>query len=75
MEVRQTLSDTRLGKLPEELLFEIFSCLKAENDEDSPFMTVEEAKEHREKLMKDRSAFMESVSEDLYEQFFNLCEH
>ena len=75
LEIRRRIGNTRLASLPEELISEIFSYLEDDNDEASPYMTLSEAKEHRVDLMKQRSQFMETVSEDLYEQTFNLCEH
>ena len=38
-------------------------------------MTLVEAKEHRESLMKERKFFISQNNEYLYERPFSLCEH
>jgi len=38
-------------------------------------MTLEEAKEIRLKLMKERKAFVEDVGKDMDRMTFNFCEH
>jgi hypothetical protein len=38
-------------------------------------MTLEQAKEYREQLMKERRFFVDAHNEDVYEREFSLCEH
>ncbi|KAF9548649.1 hypothetical protein EC957_005888 [Mortierella hygrophila] len=38
-------------------------------------MTMDEAKKHRELLMKERKYFVTTINEDVFERPFNLCEH
>jgi hypothetical protein len=38
-------------------------------------MSIEEAKEYRLELMKERSFAKNAVTEALFERSFNLCEH
>lgn len=38
-------------------------------------MTLEEAKKHRELLMKERKYFVTTMNEDVFERPFSLCEH
>ena len=38
-------------------------------------MTLEEAREHRLKLMKERSIGTDTVTEEIFGRPFNLCEH
>ena len=38
-------------------------------------MTLEEAKEHRLKLMEERSVARDSLTYEVYERPFKLCEH
>jgi len=56
------------GKLPPELTDHIVSFL------DWP-MKLDEAKVHREALMKERKFFIQSNTEELFERPFSLCEH
>ena len=54
--------------LPNELSEKILDML------DWP-MSLEEAKKHREQLMKERKYFIEQNNENLFERPFSLCEH
>ena len=56
------------GRLPPELTDHIVSFL------DWP-MKLDEAKVHREALMKERKFFIQSNTEELFERPFSLCEH
>jgi hypothetical protein len=38
-------------------------------------MSVEEAREHREKLMQERSAYVKTSENDWYGENYNFCEH
>ncbi|KAF8986366.1 hypothetical protein BGZ46_005551 [Entomortierella lignicola] len=38
-------------------------------------MGLEEAKEHRKELMKERAKFVEETNEEMFERPFSLCEH
>ena len=38
-------------------------------------MTLEQAKDYREELMKERKFFVDQHNEDIYEREFSLCEH
>ncbi|MFE5792628.1 DUF4246 domain-containing protein [Streptomyces sp. NPDC056503] len=42
---------------------------------DTSTMTLEQAKGHREELMKERKFFVDEHNEQLYEREFSLCEH
>lgn len=42
---------------------------------DTSTMTLEEAKGHREQLMRERKFFVNEHNEQLYEREFSLCEH
>ncbi|WP_151774765.1 DUF4246 domain-containing protein [Streptomyces abyssomicinicus] len=42
---------------------------------DTSTMTLEQAKEYREQLMKERKFFVDEHNEQLYEREFSLCEH
>lgn len=42
---------------------------------DTSTMTLEQAKEYREELMKERKFFVDEHNEQLYEREFSLCEH
>ncbi|WP_217252702.1 DUF4246 domain-containing protein [Streptomyces sp. AC602_WCS936] len=42
---------------------------------DTSTMTLEEAKGHREELMRERKLFVDEHNEQLYEREFSLCEH
>ncbi len=42
---------------------------------DTSTMTLEQAKEHREQLMRERKFFVDEHNEHLYEREFSLCEH
>ncbi|KAG0045706.1 hypothetical protein BGZ83_009071 [Gryganskiella cystojenkinii] len=55
-------------RLPIELIDEVKDLL------DWP-MTLEEAKEHRKKLMKERKFFVKDMNETVFERPFSLCEH
>lgn len=61
------------AKLPAELMEMVRGHFK-ENGEAMP-MTLEEAKEHREKLMKERSSFQEDAEQEWQQQTYNFCEH
>jgi Fe-S cluster biosynthesis and repair protein YggX len=56
-----------LGKLPDELLEKIVGNLS--------LMSWDEAKKHREELMKERKYFVEENSKQAFEREFSLCEH
>ncbi|KAF9427289.1 hypothetical protein BGZ94_005172 [Podila epigama] len=55
-------------KLPLEIFTEIDKML------DWP-ISIEEAKEHREELMKERKFFVNAKNEEMFEREFSLCEH
>ncbi|KAF9127978.1 hypothetical protein BGW39_005454 [Mortierella sp. 14UC] len=55
-------------KLPPELVHEIDLLV------DWP-MEMEEAKKHREELMKERKFFIKTMQEDVFARPFSLCEH
>ncbi|MEV6548438.1 DUF4246 domain-containing protein [Streptomyces sp. NPDC051597] len=42
---------------------------------DTTTMTLEQAKNHREELMRERKFFVDEHNEQLYEREFSLCEH
>ncbi|WP_405725254.1 DUF4246 domain-containing protein [Streptomyces sp. NBC_00028] len=42
---------------------------------DSSTMTLEQAKEYRDELMRERKFFVDEHNEQLYEREFSLCEH
>ncbi|MFE2166469.1 DUF4246 domain-containing protein [Streptomyces sp. NPDC059447] len=42
---------------------------------DTSTMTLEQAKDHREQLMRERKFFVDEHNEQLYEREFSLCEH
>lgn len=42
---------------------------------DTSTMTLEQAKEYREELMRERKFFVDEHNEQLYEREFSLCEH
>ncbi|MFF0483261.1 DUF4246 domain-containing protein [Streptomyces sp. NPDC004435] len=42
---------------------------------DSSTMTLEQAKDYREQLMRERKFFVDEHNEQLYEREFSLCEH
>ncbi|MFF6772312.1 DUF4246 domain-containing protein [Streptomyces sp. NPDC012637] len=42
---------------------------------DTSTMTLEEARDYREQLMKERKFFVDEHNEQLYEREFSLCEH
>ncbi|KAF9151653.1 hypothetical protein BG015_006406 [Linnemannia schmuckeri] len=56
------------NKLPPELLHEVDRTV------DWP-VDLEEAKRHRADLMVERRYFFETISTDLFERPFSLCEH
>ncbi|KAJ9639436.1 hypothetical protein H2199_006469 [Coniosporium tulheliwenetii] len=60
--------DTRLARLPEELLMHVMSYV------DFP-MGMEEAKEERLELMAERTIVDDNVNEQYLEGTFNFCEH
>lgn len=65
---RQEAVDQILSRLPRELQDIVQSDL-------TPLMTMEEAKEHRFKLMKERGLSSEKANEQFETGDFNLCEH
>lgn len=66
-------ADHTLGKLPPELMNEVWQYFT--DSEDKGLLSEEEAKEHRLKLMKMRSAHAEK-SEDMWHQHtYSFCEH
>ncbi|KAH9925687.1 uncharacterized protein BXZ73DRAFT_91092 [Epithele typhae] len=58
-----------LQSLPQEL-FDMIAGLAEDG-----LMSREEAKEHREKLMEERSAFVDTQNEGWFEEDFSMCEH
>ncbi|KAH9925048.1 uncharacterized protein BXZ73DRAFT_50116 [Epithele typhae] len=56
-------------KLPQELLDMIFGFTEP------ALMSRKQAEEHREKLMEERSAFVEYHNEQTFEMHFAMCEH
>lgn len=61
------------AKLPEELMEMVRAHFKA--DEQQVPMSVEEAQEHRKKLMGERNAFVMSSEKEWARQTYNFCEH
>ncbi|CAO2652066.1 Nn.00g003490.m01.CDS01 [Neocucurbitaria sp. VM-36] len=64
---------TETGKLPAELMDMVKQYFE-EGKEALP-MSVEEAREHRAKLMKERSAFQETAESGWQEHSYSFCEH
>ncbi|KAJ3086167.1 hypothetical protein HK102_013454 [Quaeritorhiza haematococci] len=56
------------ANLPTEIIERILEC-------SSWPMTLEKAKEHREKLMKERKFFVKENTAEVFEREFSLCEH
>lgn len=65
-----TLGDS---KLPPELMEMVRNHFDA--DGDALPMTPEEARDHREKLMQERSAFGKYSQDEWQHQTYNFCEH
>jgi hypothetical protein len=61
------------GTLPPELLNMVREHFQ--KDTSDWFMTADEAREHREKLMDERSAFDNGVREEWYHETYSFCEH
>jgi len=66
-ELKENMKGTWFEKLPKEILDQILSYISAP-------MSLEDAKRHREKLMKERKFFVER-STKIFERPFSLCEH
>ncbi|KAJ7858164.1 hypothetical protein B0H13DRAFT_2076558 [Mycena leptocephala] len=62
-------STSHMAKLPQELADMVKACLP------STLMTLEEAKEYRLNLMKERTVFEQDHTSTAYTQTFNMCEH
>ncbi|KAH9923935.1 uncharacterized protein BXZ73DRAFT_50735 [Epithele typhae] len=58
-----------MRNLPQELYDEIVAFAEGE------LMSREEAEEHRQKLMAERSVFVDDHNEKTFEEVFNMCEH
>jgi FtsZ-binding cell division protein ZapB len=61
------------SKLPVEMLQMVKEYLGPERQH-LP-MSVEEARDHREKLMQERSAYVKTSEDDWYSKHYNFCEH
>jgi hypothetical protein len=61
------------AKLPEELMDMVRRYFDAEGD--AMPMSLEEAKEHRANLMRERGAFRESPDAGWNQNYYNFCEH
>lgn len=59
---------TELGRLPDPVISKIVSYM------DYP-MSYDDAKKHREELMRERKYFVNDSNERLFERPFSLCEH
>ncbi|KAF2649455.1 hypothetical protein K491DRAFT_698080 [Lophiostoma macrostomum CBS 122681] len=68
-----SLSSTVEGKLPPELMAMIQKHFNA--DGNMLPMTAEEAKEHRVKLMQERSAFVKTAEGGWQDHSYSFCEH
>lgn len=66
-------SDQREGKLPPELLEIVRKHLNVGGT--SLPMTKEEAKEHRARLMQERSRFVKKAEDGWQQHSYNFCEH
>ncbi|KAJ7240411.1 hypothetical protein B0H12DRAFT_1134812 [Mycena haematopus] len=60
---------SKFAQLPQELVDMVKECLP------TTLMTVEEAKEYRAELMKERTVFVKVHERAAYNQTFNMCEH
>ncbi|EUC33067.1 hypothetical protein COCCADRAFT_97087 [Bipolaris zeicola 26-R-13] len=67
------LTNNRECRLPEELMDFVRAYLK--QDKFALPMTVQEANEHRLKLMRERSAFVKKSEEGWQRQTYSFCEH
>ena len=67
------VTDVREGQLPKELLDWVRKDL--DKDGNSLPMSLEEAEEHRLKLMQERSAFVITSEENWQLQTYSFCEH
>lgn len=61
------------GQLPPELMEMVWEYF-IDTPEDT-LMSEEEAKEHRIKLMENRTAFVDKSHIEWQESFYNFCEH
>jgi hypothetical protein len=61
------------AKLPAELMELVRGYVDAEGH--ALPMSVDEAQEHRSKLMVERGAFVESARKDWRQRSYNFCEH
>jgi hypothetical protein len=66
-------SDGENPRLPEELMEMVRKYFDAESD--AMPMTLEEAREHRANLMRERSAFQEKPDHGWENHRYNFCEH
>ncbi|KZT21379.1 hypothetical protein NEOLEDRAFT_1150704 [Neolentinus lepideus HHB14362 ss-1] len=64
-----------MRNLPVELFGMVTDWLKVDDTGKGGAITMEQAKEEREKLMKERANFVVKQNEELYELEFNMCEH
>ncbi|KAH7068434.1 hypothetical protein BKA63DRAFT_536755 [Paraphoma chrysanthemicola] len=67
-----SVGDSRM-KLPEELMDLVRGFL--ETDEEALPMSVQEAREHRVKLMTERSAFIKKAGNEWQRASYSFCEH
>ncbi|KDQ58603.1 hypothetical protein JAAARDRAFT_206488 [Jaapia argillacea MUCL 33604] len=63
-----------LRSLPQELLDMVTDEL-VDREESGAIMTMDQAKEEREKLMKERANFVVQLNENVFEMEFSMCEH
>ena len=61
------------GKLPPELMEQVWEHFT--QAEDTGLMNVEQAKEHRLKLMEARTVFVQESEQRLKTYTYNFCEH
>jgi hypothetical protein len=67
------LTDAKDAKLPPELMDMVREYF---NDEAFQWlMTIDEAKEHRERLMDERSAFVQKSGDEWCQTTYSFCEH
>ncbi|KDQ58602.1 hypothetical protein JAAARDRAFT_155146 [Jaapia argillacea MUCL 33604] len=63
-----------LQSLPQELVDMVAEGL-VDREQSGAIITMEQAKEERERLMKERANFVVQHNENLFEMEFNMCEH
>ncbi|KAF2811084.1 uncharacterized protein BDZ99DRAFT_462360 [Mytilinidion resinicola] len=69
----QDIASTDGGQLPAELMEMVREYFNA--DQDAFLMGVEEAREHREKLMQVRGAFLQVAEKGWQQHSYSFCEH